>query len=165
MNESTISIIAEAVLANTRVLEKLIDSLPVEVKQAVEAKVTTPKAHPAPATTQPVFAEPAPTPVAPVAVAPAPVTVPVAPIQVSAPAMPAPPTFVAPAPAAPAPQAAPFSDSKGLISYVMDAYQKMGPDKGAGIQGVLTSIGVANINDVPADKYHALWVGVEALKG
>ena len=161
MNESTISIIAEAVLANTRVLEKLIDSLPVEVKQAVEAKVVAPK---------PVAPAPAPTPVAPVAVAPAPapVSVPqVAPVPspVVAPAMPAPPTFVAPTPTAPAPQAAPFSDSKGLISYVMGAYQAMGPDKGAGIQGVLTSIGVANINDVPADKYHALWAGVEALKG
>lgn len=84
----------------------------------------------------------------------------------AAPAMPAPPSFAAPAPAAPAPvpAGAPFSDGQGLIAYVMDAYKSMGPTKGAGIQGVLTSIGVANINDVKPEQYGTLYAGVEALK-
>ena len=86
-----------------------------------------------------------------------------------APAMPAPPTFAPPSFAAPAPvvqqaSAVPFSDGQGLIAYVMDAYKSMGPTKGAGIQGVLTSIGVANINDVKPEQYGTLYAGVEALK-
>ena len=116
-----------------------------------------------------------PAPVAaPVAVqAPAPVAAP------AMPAMPAPPTFaaipaaVAPAPvvAAPvapavaSPSSAPFSDGKGLIDYVMNAYKALGPQKGAQIQGVLTGMGYANINDVKPEMYGALYAGVEALKG
>ena len=88
----------------------------------------------------------------------------------AAPAMPAPPTFAppafaAPAPAAPAaPAGAPFSDGQGLIAYVMAAYKEMGPAKGANIQGVLTSLGYQNINDVKPEHYAALYQGVEALK-
>ena len=82
----------------------------------------------------------------------------------AAPAMPAPPTFTAPAPA-PAPTGAPFSDGKGLIDYVMGAYKALGPQKGAQIQGVLTSMGYQNINDVKPEHYAALHAGVEALKG
>ena len=97
---------------------------------------------------------PAPVAAAPQFTAPAP-----------APTMPALPTFAAaPAPAAPVAQAAPFADGQGLIAYVMDAYKSMGPTKGAGIQGVLTSIGVANINDVKPEQYGTLYAGVEALK-
>ena len=83
---------------------------------------------------------------------------PVAPVV----AMPAPPSFVAPAPAAPA--GAPFSDPKGLIGYVMDSYKALGPQKGAQIQTVLTSMGYGNINDVKPEHYGALFTGVEALK-
>jgi hypothetical protein len=101
---------------------------------------------------------PAPTPV--VQVAPVPVAAPVA----AAPLMPAPPSFVAPAPA-PVPTGAPFSDGKGLIDYVMGAYKALGPQKGALIQGVLTSMGYQNINDVKPEHYAALHIGVEALKG
>ncbi len=86
----------------------------------------------------------------------------------AAPAMPAPPTFAPPAftaPAAPAaPAGAPFSDGQGLIAYVMAAYKEMGPAKGANIQGVLTSLGYQNINDVKPEHYAALYQGVEALK-
>ena len=109
-------------------------------------------------------------PAAPVAPAPAPV-VEVAPVVaasapvVAAPAMPAPPAFVAPAPA-PAPVAggAPFSDSKGLIDYVMSAYKALGAAKGAQIQNVLVSFGYQNINDVKPEHYGQLFAGVEALK-
>ena len=98
--------------------------------------------------------------VAPVQPAPA-----VAPVPVAAPAMPAPPTFTAPAPVAPAPTGVPFTDGKGLIGYVMDAYKAMGPQKGAQIQTVLTGLGYQNINDVKPEHYAALYAGVETLKG
>ena len=80
-------------------------------------------------------------------------------------AMPAPPAFVTPAPvAAPAAGAAPFSDPKGLIDFVMASYKALGPQKGALIQGVLTGLGYQNINDVKPEHYAALHTGVEALK-
>ena len=159
MNESTIVIIAEAVLSNTRVLEKLIDALPVEVKAAVQEKVAS--------VGQPAPVAPAPAPV--VQAAPAPVA--------PAPAMPAPPVFT---PAAPIPtvtavaaapttatvspsEKAPFSDAKGLIDFVMASYKALGPQKGAGIQGVLTGLGYQNINDVNPAHYDALFAGVKAL--
>ncbi|KPL18382.1 MAG: hypothetical protein AMJ93_13875 [Anaerolineae bacterium SM23_84] len=104
---------------------------------------------------------PAPAPAVTVAPAPAPVVAP-APVA-AAPAMPAPPAFVAPAPA-PAASGAPFSDPKGLIDYVMSAYKALGPQKGAQIQNVLTSMGYQNINDVKPEHYGALFTGVEALK-
>lgn len=84
--------------------------------------------------------------------------------QAPAAQMPAPPSFAAPAPVVQQASAVPFSDGQGLIAYVMDAYKSMGPTKGAGIQGVLTSIGVANINDVKPEQYGTLYAGVEALK-
>ena len=98
---------------------------------------------------------------APVAVAPAPVAAPV-PVAPPVVAMPAPPTFTAPSPAAPA--AAPFSDAKGLMDYVMSAYKALGPQKGASIQQVLTGLGVSTINEVKPEQYAALFAGVEALK-
>jgi hypothetical protein len=103
-------------------------------------------------------AEPAPV------VAPAPVAAPVVAAPAPAPAMPAPPTFIVPAPA-PAPTGAPFSDGKGLIEYVMAAYKALGPQKGAQIQTVLTSLAYTNISDVKPEHYAALYQGVEALKG
>lgn len=108
-------------------------------------------------------AAPAPVAQAPVVVAaPAPVA---APVAAPAPVMPAPPAFVAPAPApAPVSTGAPFSDPKGLIDYVMATYKTLGPQKGAGIQGVLTGLGYQNINDVKPEHYGALFAGVEALK-
>ena len=87
--------------------------------------------------------------------------------QVMASQMPAPPTFAPPAftaPAAPVAPSAPFTDGAGLIAYVMAAYKEMGPQKGANIQGVLTSLGYQNINDVKPEHYAALYQGVEALK-
>jgi hypothetical protein len=107
-------------------------------------------------------ARPAAAPVAaPAPVAPAPVAAPVAP----APVMPPPPVFVAPPPPAPAaPAAAPFSDQKGLIDFVMGAYKALGPQKGAQIQNVLIGMGCTNINDVKPEQYGALYAAVEALK-
>jgi hypothetical protein len=103
---------------------------------------------------------------APVAVqAPAPVAAPVAVAPVPVPVMPPPPVFAAPPPPAPAaPAAAPFSDQKGLIDFVMGAYKALGPQKGAQIQNVLIGMGCTNINDVKPEQYGALYAAVEALK-
>lgn len=107
-------------------------------------------------------ARPAAAPVA--AQAPAPVAAPVA-APAPAPVMPPPPVFVAPpAPTPAAPAAAPFSDQKGLIDFVMGAYKALGPQKGAQIQNVLVGMGCTNINDVKPEQYGALYVAVEALK-
>ena len=153
MNDATIQMIAHSIIANPKVIQSLIDALPHDTKAAVaEAVNPTPVAAPAPAPV--VESKPAPAPV----VEPAPV------VQApQAPAMPAPPVFEAPV-AAPAPTGAPFSDSKGLIDYVMAAYKTMGPTKGAGIQNVLTGLGYANINDIKPEHYGALYAGIEALK-
>jgi hypothetical protein len=88
-----------------------------------------------------------------------------APVAAPAPvvAMPAPPSFAPVAPA-PVPTGAPFSDPKGLIDYVMSSYKALGPQKGAQIQNVLTSLGYQNINDIKPEHYGALFAGVEALK-
>jgi hypothetical protein len=106
-------------------------------------------------------------PAAPVAqAAPVPVAAPipaVAPAPVAAPvAMPAVPTFVAPVAAVAS--GAPFNDPKGLLEYVMGAYKALGAEKGQLIQGVLTSMGYQNINDVKPVDYAQLYAGVEALK-
>ena len=102
-----------------------------------------------------------PTPVAPVA-APV-VAVAPAPVMVSPSSMPAPPVFAPVATPAPV-SAAPFTDGKGLIDYVMSAYKAMGAAKGAMIQTVLTGLGYQNINDVKPEHYGALFAGIEALK-
>lgn len=106
---------------------------------------------------------PAPTPPAPVMVQPA--VAPPAPVTASpSNVMPPPPVFAAPV-VNPAPTGvAPFNDPKGLIEYVMAAYKAMGAAKGAGIQGVLGTLGYQNINDVAPAHYSALFAGIEGLK-
>lgn len=78
--------------------------------------------------------------------------------------MPAGPNFMTPAAPTVATNVVPFTDGKGLVAYVMDAYKTMGPEKGAGIQGVLGSLGYQNINDVKPEHYADLYSKVEALK-
>ena len=151
MNDQTIQMIAQAIIANTKVIQSLIDSLPHDSRAAV-AEVVKPTAP----VEAPQAPAPAPAPAAPVPVAEAPAP---------APAMPAPPSFAAPAAPAPVPTGAPFSDGKGLIDYVMGAYKELGPQKGAQIQNVLTDLGYQNINDVKPEHYGQLHAGVEALKG
>jgi hypothetical protein len=145
MNDSTIQMIAQAVIANTKVIQSLIDALPHDAKVAV-AEIASPAPVPAPA----------PAPVAMPAPVPAPAPAPVA--------MPAPPMFAAPAPAPATAAAAPFTDVKGMIDYVMGVYRELGPQKGAQIQNVLTGLGYQNINDVKPEHYSALFQGVEQLK-
>jgi len=106
---------------------------------------------------------PAPTPVA--AAAPAPVAAVPAPAPVAAAPAPAPmPAFMAPAAPAPAPASgAPFTDTKGLMEYVMGKYRALGPVKGAMIQNVLSEIGCKNINDITAAHYGVFFTKVEAI--
>jgi hypothetical protein len=153
MNDTTIQMIAQAIIANTKVIQSLIEALPHDVKVAVAGAANVAPAAPvAPAPAPVVQAVAAPAPI------PAPVAAPVAP-------MPAPPVFApAAAPvAAPAGEKAPFTDAKGLIDFVMSAYKALGPQKGSGIQSVLTSLGYQNINDVNPAHYDALYAGVKAL--
>ena len=78
--------------------------------------------------------------------------------------MPAPPMFAAQVPTPATAAAAPFTDVKGMIDYVMGVYRELGPQKGAQIQNVLTGLGYQNINDVTPEHYSALFQGVEQLK-
>ena len=71
----------------------------------------------------------------------------------------------APVVEAPAGAKAPFTDGKGLIDYVMTAYKEMGAEKGAKIQGVLTEMGLQNVNELRPTEYDAFYTKVEALKG
>lgn len=82
----------------------------------------------------------------------------------AAPVMPAAPTFEPVVEAAPAGNAAPFTDGKGLIDYVMTIYKELGPEKGAKIQGVLTEMGLQNVNELRPTEYDAFYAKVEALK-
>ena len=93
------------------------------------------------------------------------------PVVAAAPAMPAPPFQAPTAPAAPAPAfmappvaTAPFTDTKGLVGYVMETYKALGPAKGGDIQKVLSGLGYGNINDVKPEHFGALYAGIEALK-
>lgn len=138
-NKSDVQIIAEAVLANARVLEALIAKLPDATKSAVAAEVS--KATPAPAAVQ----APAPEPVITVS------TMPAAPFPTPA------------APAAASPSKAPFTDQRGLVTYTMGKYKSLGQEKGARIQDVLKSLGISNINEVPVEKYQAFYDAVEQL--
>lgn len=131
-------------------IQKLTDAVQ-ELTSAIETLMQRPVAEP--------VAAPAPSPVVE---APAPVVAP-APVA-AAPVMPAAPTFEPPAPAAPTASKAPFTDGKGLITYVMDVYKQLGAEKGAGIQGVLTEMGLTNVNDVRPTEYDAFFAKVEALK-
>lgn len=160
LNDKTIQTIAEAILANTKALQSLIDSLPREAQAAVGAKIEQSKpAAPVAQAPAPVVTQSAPAP----AVAPVTVPAPVAP----APAMPAAPVF-APAPAAPAPTApaveVPFSDNNGMTQYVLNVYREIGPQRAAGIQAVIQQLGVTNINDIKPEQYGQLWAGVEAVR-
>lgn len=140
-------------------LEQKLDEL-VTAINALVAALNAKAAH-APAPVAAPMVAPAPAPVIPPPAPVAPVAPPVQPVQM--PAMPAPPTFSAPGPAPVAPQI-PFSDQKGLVTYVMEAYKSMGPQKGAQIQQVLINMGCGNINEVKPEQYAALYAGVETLK-
>lgn len=166
-NKSEIMLIAEAILANARVLEALIAKLPDATKVAVAAEVS--KATPAPAavqvpTPEPVIPEPAPVTVTTSAAMPA-VPFPTEPVTTPAPIPPAAVVPAAPpAPAAASPSKAPFSDQRGLITYAMNKYKEIGAEKGKQIQVILNGLGINNINEAKPDKYDAIFAGIEGIK-
>jgi hypothetical protein len=164
MNEQLSLVIAQAILANTQVLQTLVNALPQSTRTEVEKVVSA-----GPKQVSATVASPAPTPTAPVTATSAsvPVQAPVVPSPVAASPsniMPPPPVFTAPAAPAPVSGKAPFTDGKTMIAYVMSVYKQLGAEKGAGIQKVLDSLGTKNINDVKPEHYDALFAGVEALK-
>ena len=152
MLEVKIEALTQAVIALTELIGKIeAGTIPQPTSVKVpEAEKPLPVTAPAPAVTAPAPAVTAP---APVVTAPAPV----------APVMPAAPTFE-PVVEAPAGAKAPFTDGKGLIEYVMSAYKEMGAEKGAKIQGVLTELGLQNVNELRPTEYDAFYTKVEELK-
>lgn len=81
----------------------------------------------------------------------------------AAPVMPAAPTFESVVEAAPVANC-PITDGKSLIDYVMTVYKELGAEKGAKIQGVLTEMGLQNVNELRPTEYDAFYAKVEALK-
>ena len=170
-NKSEIQIIAEAVLANARVLEALIAKLPDATKQAVAAEVS--KATPAPAavqvpTPEPVIPEPAPVTVT---TSPAMPAVPFPTEPATTPANPVVQAAVAPSgqgavvqSAAASPSKAPFTDQRGLITYAMNKYKEVGSEKGKQIQVILNGLGINNINEAKPAQYDAIFAGIEGIK-
>ena len=169
LNDTTIQMIAQAIIANTKVLQTLVEALPREAVAKVEEKVATvaPVAPVAPAP-DPVVQAPAqpvqmPQVVQNVAANAAP-----SPAPVAMPVMPALPVFEAPAPApAPAPAApvaVPFKDVQELTQYVLNVYRDLGSAKGMQIQKVMDKMGIKNINDTKPAQFAEFYAGVEAIK-
>ena len=150
MLEVKIEALTQAVIALTELIGKIEAGKTIQPGIAVEVKPEIVREMEAGVVVTPVVTAPAP-----VVTAPAPV--------VTAPVMPAAPTFE-PLVEAPAGAKAPFTDGKGLIEYVMSAYNEMGAEKGAKIQGVLTELGLQNVNELRPTEYDAFYTKVEALK-
>jgi hypothetical protein len=121
-------------------------------------------AAPVAAPTAKIIPEPEPKPIPTVEAFP-PTTISAAPSPVTG--MPAPPFMVA-APVvaknAPTELKAPFSDAKGLMAYMMAAWEALGPVKGLEVQAVMAKLGHKNVSDIATGDYDALFAGVEALK-
>lgn len=177
LSNEVIITIAQAIIANANVLQSLVDHLPVETKEAVASVVTPAPAAQVVKSKKAEKVEPAPVVAAPLPViepvaAPVPVVATPAPVVQAAAQMPPPPVFtsvVNPLNTTTDTKsmgnvAAPFSDPKGLLAYVIASYNALGAHKGAGIQQVLVANGYQNINDVQPDHYAALYAGIEALK-
>ena len=143
--ESDLSSIAKSIELIASVLSKKSEPVAIPVPAVVHAPIEVPVFVPAAPVAAVPNVQPAPT-------QPAPVTV------TTTPAVPAP---AAPVTASPS---SGVSSTAELVAFVMAAYKELGPIKGAKIQEVLTSIGVKNINEVPADKYDTVVAGVNALK-
>lgn len=161
-NKTEITLIAEAIIANTRLIEMLINKLPDPVREAVATILTEKNANPTPVLT---ITQPAPAavvPAAPVIKAPVPAPAPV-------PAMPAAPVFApvqVPVPVAAQQEVAlAFANKQAMMDFVISSYKLLGSEKGAAIQGVLTGMGVNNINDVDPARWGELKAGIDALKG
>lgn len=162
--ESEIKNLTAAIQANTAAVNALLQSgqstIQANAQQVVAvtaaavapapAVVTTPAVQSAPVSvtvTNPVASQPV--------VAATPVTTPA--VQ-----MPTPPVFQAPTAAVP--DGLPFSDAAGVMAYTMEKYGKLGKDKGAKIQDVLTALGLTLITDLKPEQYAHFYAGVEAIQ-
>ncbi len=106
-----------------------------------------------------------PKPVVQAPVNPAP-TPPVAPTPEPVVQTPVTPEPVAP-PVEPAPVAdpnCPITDANTLVKYVMESFQALGAEKGAGIQAILAEYGYTHMNQVTPENYVGFYQKVEALK-
>jgi len=149
-----IELMAECVLGNIRVLERLLDTLPQAQQEAVANIVAQ----------APVLAPPAPVAPSSALVVQQPVlTPPPAPAPVVAAPVVAAPVVAAPVVAAPVVAAAPFTTPNEMIAWVTTKWRTLGPVKGAEIQTVVQSLGFENINELTPDKYAELYAKVEAL--
>ena len=103
-----------------------------------------------------VLQAPVPAPVMPAAPFPVAAT-PVVPVVVPVVAAPVAPVVVSPS------SPAVFSSKEEMTQFVINSYRALGAEKGALIQGVLTAMGYANINDVDPARWGELKAGIEAL--
>lgn len=82
---------------------------------------------------------------------------PVVPVVVPVVAAPVAPVVVSPS------SPAVFSSKEEMTQFVINSYRALGAEKGALIQGVLTAMGYANINDVDPARWGELKAGIEGL--
>lgn len=148
--ESKIDALTAAVVANTQAIQALLSNQ----APAQQMAATVPQQAPAAPAVDPAMNA------TPMGMVQAPVTqAQAAPVQ-----MPPAPSFMAP-PVQQAAPTAPFTDTKGLIAYMTQAYAQLGPEKGALMQNVLTGLGYQNVNDVQPGHFPAVFQQIEALKG
>ena len=128
------------------------------IAAALSAKpVKAAKDTPAPVAVQaPVVAPVIAAPVMPAAPFPVAAT-PVVPVVVPVVAAPVAPVVVSPS------SPAVFASKEEMTQFVINSYRALGAEKGAMIQGVLTAMGYANINDVDPARWGELKAGIEAL--
>lgn len=158
-------VVAETILANTKLLQALVDTLPKHVADVVVKTVTkevkaTPKGDPVQVSPTPVAPVVTPEPVAQtMVVSTTPAIVNVEPVAAPAPVAP----VVTPEPVAAPAGKAPFTNQTELVKWVMSNYQRLGPIKGAGIQNVLTNLGYKNINEIKPEHYDSLFAQISVL--
>ena len=143
MIESDLSRIATAL----ELIAAALSAKPVKAAKDTPAPVAVQAPVPAPVIAAPVM------PAAPFPVA----ATPVVPVVVPVVAAPVAPVVVSPS------SPAVFSSKEEMTQFVINSYRALGAEKGAMIQGVLTAMGYANINDVDPARWGELKAGIEAL--
>ena len=143
MIESDLSRIATAL----ELIAAALSAKPIKDVKDTPAPVAVQAPVPAPVIAAPVM------PAAPFPVA----ATPVVPVVVPVVAAPVAPVVVSPS------SPAVFSSKEEMTQFVINSYRALGAEKGAMIQGVLTAMGYANINDVDPARWGELKAGIEAL--
>lgn len=183
LTEQTIQLVAQAVIANAKVLSDLIASLSEKdqgrVAEVVNSTPVTGQMT-TPVTTVPASEAPLPQPAQAAAIP----TVMVTPVVQAAPVasngMPPPPfpnvgaaptVAAAPAPTVTAPvssagfEAAGITSMQKLIQYSMDSYRALGEVDGKQLPVIMqTKFGTNNINNLPKEQWPLFWEAIEAFK-